>query len=69
MELLRDMGEVEGRFRLHGDGVNLDEIDARFATNARGHGYCFGCTQSNSLVTWVEWKLIRSVWRLCYLDT
>jgi hypothetical protein len=36
---------VEGRFRLHGDGVNLDEIDARFATNAHGHGYCFGCTQ------------------------
>jgi hypothetical protein len=28
---------VEGRFRLHGDGVNLDEIDARFATNAHGH--------------------------------
>jgi hypothetical protein len=34
MELLGDMGQVEGRFSLHGDGVNPGEIDARFATNA-----------------------------------
>jgi hypothetical protein len=34
MELLRDMGQVEGRFHLHGDGVNLGEIHAWFATNA-----------------------------------
>jgi hypothetical protein len=33
MELLDDVGQVEGRFGLHGDGVNLGRIDARFATN------------------------------------
>jgi hypothetical protein len=30
MELLGDMGQLEGHFSLHGDGVNLSEIDAWF---------------------------------------
>jgi hypothetical protein len=31
MELLGDVGQLEGHFSLHGDGVNLSEIDAWFA--------------------------------------
>jgi hypothetical protein len=31
MELLGDVVQLEGRFSLHGDSVNLSEIDAWFA--------------------------------------
>jgi hypothetical protein len=33
MELLSDASQVEDRFDLVGDGVNLDEIGARFGSN------------------------------------
>jgi hypothetical protein len=33
MELLGDVGQVEGRFGLLGDGVNLGKIGAWFALN------------------------------------
>jgi hypothetical protein len=33
MELLGNVGHVEGRFNSHGDGVNLSEVDAQFAPN------------------------------------
>jgi hypothetical protein len=33
MELLGDAGQVEDCFDLDGDGVNLGEIGARFASN------------------------------------
>jgi hypothetical protein len=33
MELLGDVGHVEGHFGSRGDGVNLGEVDAWFAPN------------------------------------
>jgi hypothetical protein len=33
MELLGDVGQVEGRFGSLGDGVNVSEIGARFVPN------------------------------------
>jgi hypothetical protein len=59
MELLGDMGQVEARFGLLGDSVNLN---ARFVHGLRqayqwlrNH---FGHTRLYSYVMWVKWKLI-----------
>jgi hypothetical protein len=58
MVLLGDVGHVEARFSLFGDGINLD---ARWVHGLRrkyhGCGNCFGCTQWNSYVTRVKWKV------------
>jgi hypothetical protein len=59
MELLGDVGHVEARFGPFGDSANLDTRYVhglrRTCQRLKNH---FGCTQWNSYVSRVMWKLV-----------
>jgi hypothetical protein len=59
MVLLGDEAQVEARFGLFGDSANLDtrQVNSLPQTYHR-LGNTFGCTRSNSEVTWVMSNLV-----------
>ena len=66
MVLLGDEAQLEACFGPFGDSANLDarSVPGLRRTNHRLRNR-FGRTRWNSLVTWVMWNLVQSVWR-CY---
>ena len=66
MVRLGDEAQLAARFSLLGNSANLD---ARSVHGLRrmyqGLRNRFGRTRWNSLVMWVMWNLVRSVWRWC----
>jgi hypothetical protein len=59
MELLGDVGQLEARFVLIGDGVNLGvRLVHGLPRMYHGHGNLFGRTRWSSKVTWVKWKFV-----------
>ena len=66
MVLLGDEAQLEACFGPFGDSANLD---ARSVNGLRRTyhmlGNRFGRTRLNSLVTWVMWNLVQSIWRWC----
>jgi hypothetical protein len=70
MELLGHVGEVEGRFSLFGDDVNLGPS---FVHGLRrmyhGQGKSFWPHPMDLLVAWVKWKLVLVRSEIVFIST
>ena len=66
MVLLSDEAQLEARFGPFGDNANLD-VRSVHGLRRMYHrlGNHFERNRWNSLVTWVMWNLVRSIWRWC----